>query len=123
MSTPDHKVPIPGTMELPEVLRIVTDSFTSATERHIEVGDGLEMFVVRLPPSSAAATSGTGTTGAAAGDVPMEGSAAAAPAAPTAGASAVDLSAAPFHAVDALGGEDEQEEKAVMIIRRELKKD
>jgi 20S proteasome subunit beta 6 len=24
----------------------VTDSFTSATERHIEVGDGLEMYVV-----------------------------------------------------------------------------
>jgi len=24
----------------------VVDSFTSATERHIEVGDGLEMYVV-----------------------------------------------------------------------------
>jgi 20S proteasome subunit beta 6 len=28
------------------VLALVTDSFTSATERHIEVGDGLEMYVV-----------------------------------------------------------------------------
>lgn len=121
MSTPDHKVPIPGTMELPEVLRIVTDSFTSATERHIEVGDGLEMFVVRLPPGQAATAAPS--SGATAGDVPMEGSAGAAAPAPTVGAAAIDLSAAPFHAVEALGGEDEQEEKAVMIIRRELKKD
>jgi 20S proteasome subunit beta 6 len=28
------------------VLGLVVDSFTSATERHIEVGDGLEMYVV-----------------------------------------------------------------------------
>ncbi|KAK7689964.1 hypothetical protein QCA50_006604 [Cerrena zonata] len=33
-------------LPLPEVLSIVIDSFTSATERHIEVGDGLEMYVV-----------------------------------------------------------------------------
>jgi 20S proteasome subunit beta 6 len=34
---------------LPEdrILALVTDSFTGATERHIEVGDGLEMFVIR----------------------------------------------------------------------------
>ncbi|CED82428.1 proteasome subunit [Phaffia rhodozyma] len=36
----------PGQLPLPQVLSIVTDTFTSATERHIEVGDGLEMFVV-----------------------------------------------------------------------------
>ena len=28
------------------VLSIVTDSFTSATERHIEVGDGLEIYLI-----------------------------------------------------------------------------
>jgi 20S proteasome subunit beta 6 len=27
-------------------LALVVDSFTSATERHIEVGDGLEVYVV-----------------------------------------------------------------------------
>jgi len=46
-------IPEPGTMTVPEVLRIVTDSFTSATERHIEVGDGLEMYIVRVPGSAA----------------------------------------------------------------------
>lgn len=29
-----------------EVEQLVRDAFTSATERHIEVGDGLQMFVV-----------------------------------------------------------------------------
>ncbi|TIA69901.1 hypothetical protein E3P77_02812 [Wallemia ichthyophaga] len=38
--------PIPGTLPLDNVLAIVTDSFTGATERHIEVGDALEMYVV-----------------------------------------------------------------------------
>lgn len=37
---------IPGNLPLSTVLGIVTDTFTSATERHIEIGDGLEMFVV-----------------------------------------------------------------------------
>lgn len=37
---------MPGNLPLGTVLSIVVDSFTSATERHIEVGDGLEMFVV-----------------------------------------------------------------------------
>lgn len=41
--------PIPGNLPLATVLSIVVDSFTSATERHIEVGDGLEMFVVLKP--------------------------------------------------------------------------
>jgi len=36
----------PTHLPLPHVLALVTDSFTSATERHIEVGDGLEMYVV-----------------------------------------------------------------------------
>ncbi|KAH8822617.1 nucleophile aminohydrolase [Flagelloscypha sp. PMI_526] len=38
--------PHPTHLPLNEVLSLVIDSFTSATERHIEVGDGLEMFVV-----------------------------------------------------------------------------
>jgi 20S proteasome subunit beta 6 len=33
-------------LPLQRVLALVTDSFTSATERHIEVGDGLEIYVV-----------------------------------------------------------------------------
>ncbi|KZV86657.1 N-terminal nucleophile aminohydrolase [Exidia glandulosa HHB12029] len=36
----------PTHLPLPHVLQLVTDSFTGATERHIEVGDGLEMFVI-----------------------------------------------------------------------------
>lgn len=28
------------------VVQLVKDAFTSATERHIEVGDGLQMFVI-----------------------------------------------------------------------------
>lgn len=41
--------PVPGNLPLETVLAIVTDSFTGATERHIEVGDALEMFVVANP--------------------------------------------------------------------------
>lgn len=37
---------VPGNLPLNTVLALVTDSFTSATERHIEVGDGLEVYVV-----------------------------------------------------------------------------
>ncbi|KAH7099174.1 proteasome subunit [Auriculariales sp. MPI-PUGE-AT-0066] len=36
----------PAHLPLPHILALVTDSFTGATERHIEVGDGLEMYVV-----------------------------------------------------------------------------
>lgn len=104
-STPEHKVPTPGQMELPEVLKIVVDSFTSATERHIEVGDGLEVFVVRTPAQKGEAGETKAATGAA----------------------AVDLmsmpSDVPFSVAEAMGGEDEQQEGAVMVIRRELKKD
>ncbi|KAG2054048.1 N-terminal nucleophile aminohydrolase [Suillus hirtellus] len=35
----------PSHLPLETVLSIVIDSFTSATERHIEVGDGLEIFI------------------------------------------------------------------------------
>lgn len=93
-------MPTPGEMSLPEVLKIVIDSFTSATERHIEVGDGLEVFVVRTPT--------------AAGAQPV-------------GAASVDLASLPAEVEtrvsEALGGEDEQEPGAVMVLRRELKKD
>jgi len=37
---------MPGNLPLATVLGIVVDSFTSATERHIEVGDGMEIYVV-----------------------------------------------------------------------------
>lgn len=33
-------------LELDEVLELVKDAFSSATERHIQVGDGLEIFIV-----------------------------------------------------------------------------
>jgi 20S proteasome alpha/beta subunit len=32
-------------LSLDRVLAIVTDTFSGATERHIEIGDGLEMYV------------------------------------------------------------------------------
>jgi len=46
-----NQTPAPGTshpthLPLGEVLALVIDSFTGATERHIEVGDGLEIYVV-----------------------------------------------------------------------------
>ncbi|EIW65807.1 20S proteasome subunit beta 6 [Tremella mesenterica] len=37
---------VPGRLPLSTVLGLVVDSFTSATERHIEVGDGIEIFIV-----------------------------------------------------------------------------
>lgn len=47
MSYPENEVkPTPGNLPLDTVLGLVIDSFTSATERHIEVGDALEMYVV-----------------------------------------------------------------------------
>lgn len=94
-STPGHTIPEPGHLPLEETLRITMDSFTSATERHIEVGDGLEMFVVRAVPAK-----GTEPTRGAM-DVPLE----------------------QYGAVEALGGEDAYTPGACMVIRRELKKD
>jgi 20S proteasome subunit beta 6 len=46
-----NQVAAPGTsfpkhLPLEDVVSLVIDSFTSATERHIEVGDGLEIYVV-----------------------------------------------------------------------------
>jgi len=43
---PGEAPPIPGNLPLATVLGIVCDAFTSATERHIEVGDCLELIVV-----------------------------------------------------------------------------
>ncbi|KAF8585019.1 N-terminal nucleophile aminohydrolase [Ramaria rubella] len=44
--TPTHGSSHPTHLPLRHVLELVIDSFTSATERHIEVGDGLEMYIV-----------------------------------------------------------------------------
>ncbi|GHJ88560.1 hypothetical protein NliqN6_4962 [Naganishia liquefaciens] len=44
---------VPGRLPLSTVLSLVVDAFTSATERHIEVGDGLEMYIVMAPGRSA----------------------------------------------------------------------
>lgn len=112
--TSGRPIPAPGTYDVATVLRITMDSFTSATERHIEVGDGLEMFIVRTAPSAAAA--------AASG----HGEAAAAPAAAAPGdgvkTSSLDLKSL-FGAVEAYGGEEEQTAGATMVVRKELKKD
>lgn len=94
----DRPIPKPGLYDLPTVLRVSMDSFTSATERHIEVGDGLELFIVRSPP-------GASTTDDAAR--------------PT---SKLDLPQL-FGAVEAVGGDEEQTPGATMVVRRELKKD
>lgn len=104
-STPERPLPIPGTMKLDEVLRLVMDGFAGATERQIEVGDGLEMYVVRTPQVPA----GEGE------DVQQA-------AAPAPG-SAMALDLAAMGGVEALGGEDESTDGAVTVIRRELKKD
>jgi 20S proteasome subunit beta 6 len=52
-----NQTPAPGTsfskhLPLSTVLSLVIDSFTGATERHIEVGDGLEIFVVLAKDSN-----------------------------------------------------------------------
>lgn len=97
-STPEAKIPEPGHLPLPQALRIVMDSFTSATERHIEVGDGLEIFVVR---STSPRTDASPSNVAPASEVNLEEQG----------------------AVEALGGEDAYTPGACMVIRRELKKD
>lgn len=127
-STQGRKIPEPGTYDLATVLRITYDSFTSATERHIEVGDGLEMFVVRRAPQPAGAGAG-GAPGSS--DAPKVSATTAARAdAPAAEAGAGGASAtstldlhALFGAVEAVGGVDEQTPGATMVVRKELKKD
>lgn len=104
--TPNRPIPEPGNYDLATVLRITMDSFTSATERHIEVGDGLEMFIVRNTPESTAGSA-------------VEATAAQGTSSTTA---ALDLSGL-FGAVEATGGEDEQTPGTTMVVRRELKKD
>lgn len=36
----------PKHLPMEHVLQLVIDAYTSATERHIEVGDGLEIYIV-----------------------------------------------------------------------------
>lgn len=45
-TAPGAEKPIPGNLPLATVLSIAVDSFTSATEREIRVGDQLEIYVV-----------------------------------------------------------------------------
>jgi len=40
-----HGESFPSHLPLTSVLKLIVDAFTSATERHIEVGDGLEIYV------------------------------------------------------------------------------
>lgn len=108
--TPNRPIPAPGLYDLPTILRITMDSFTSATERHIEVGDGLEMFVVRNPPP----TDDASGTASAVEATTSEGT--------SQRTAAMDLKST-FGAVEAVGGEEEQTPGATMVVRRELKKD
>jgi len=51
--TPASGTSFPKHLSLTTVLSLVIDSFTGATERHIEVGDGLEIYVVLAKNSNA----------------------------------------------------------------------
>lgn len=113
--TPNRPIPAPGLYDVGTVLRITMDSFTSATERHIEVGDGLEMFIVRTPPPASSSAEGEASS-------TSQAATAAASAGTSAGTSALDLRTL-FGAVEATGGEEEQTPGATMVVRRELKKD
>lgn len=49
MPDPSLPPPVPGQrpeFDLAEVQSLLTDAFTGAAERHIEVGDGLDVLVV-----------------------------------------------------------------------------
>lgn len=96
-STPHHAIPAPGHLSLSETLKITLDSFTSATERHIEVGDGLDIFVVRSTK-------------------PQESNQTSQP-------RSIDVDLGQLGAVDAVGGEDTYTPGACMVIHRPLKRD
>jgi len=76
-TTPPGVAAHPTHLPLARVIALVTDSFTSATERHIEVGDGLEMYIV-LAPGAARAQQGLdalkGIKGARVQELTMAGS-------------------------------------------------
>ncbi|WFD01104.1 proteasome endopeptidase complex [Malassezia yamatoensis] len=96
-STPTRQIPAPGHLSLQDTLKITMDSFTSATERHIEVGDGLDIFIVRnVRPQTDAASSSS---------------------------SAMNVNLEEMGAVEAIGGEDSYTQKACMVIHRPLKRD
>lgn len=49
MPEPGAPTPVKGQrpeFELKEVQELLTDAFTGAAERHIEVGDGLDMLII-----------------------------------------------------------------------------
>lgn len=98
--TPSADAPFPAHLPLSHVLSIVTDSFTSATERHIEVGDGLEIYVILAKGKS---LSGLGLES-------MRGVSELTSTADDSDGSASD-------------GETLREGERVFVIRRELKKD
>lgn len=63
--------PEPGHLPLASALQIALDGFTSATERHIEVGDGVEVYVVRSPTSDASVLEQRGAVEACGGQDPQ----------------------------------------------------
>ncbi|KAG8983598.1 Proteasome subunit beta type-6 [Tulasnella sp. 427] len=98
--TPSLDAPFPRHLPLSHVLSIVTDSFTSATERHIEVGDGLEIYIILAKGKTLAGLGLDGVKG---------------------------LSEVTSTADDSDGsaseGETVSEGERIFVVRRELKKD
>jgi 20S proteasome subunit beta 6 len=105
MTFPDpSQAPTPGQLPLSKVLALVTDTFTSATERHIEVGDGLEVFIVLTLP-----TTGTDSWEEASGGLLKGGE----------GLDAGGVSVEVLESLGTVGGR----ETRCLIVRKELKKD
>ena len=68
---PGGAAPEPGHLPLDSALQLTMDGFTSATERHIEVGDGLEVYVVHSPASHAPVLEQRGAVDACGGQEPQ----------------------------------------------------
>lgn len=96
--------PTPGKLPLSKVLSLVTDTFTSATERHIEVGDGLEVFIVLTLPSHGEGSWEEASGGLLRGEKGLE-----------AGGVSVEV----LESLGTVGGR----ETRCLIVRKELKKD
>ncbi|WFD34249.1 proteasome endopeptidase complex [Malassezia cuniculi] len=70
INVPGGTTPEPGHLPLETSLQLTMDAFTSATERHIEVGDGLEVYVVRSSATEAPVLEERGAVDAVGGQEP-----------------------------------------------------
>lgn len=103
--------PTPGQLPLEKVLSLVMDTFTSATERHIEVGDGLEMFITLSNPSAPDPVDGQLVTQTEEEWAPA-----------LAGIRALEAKGVAVEWLESLGSVGGRETRCC-VIRRELKKD